>query len=508
MPATVATQVIEDVATGPRVCDPLSDPPLLHARRRYRLSHDTLDLVPGALRFIDFLCLLLLTLYVYPTVRSTPNLGLWFTHFEFVSAEILSTSFLLQVLGLYRAEVFMSLGRTITAIVSGFLLLAAAMTLFSFVMDTLDYHSLRWAALWLGSGFLVFLGTRLALAQTIVALARRGILADSVAIVGGGPLADRLAAHLTKRHVWQPHRCPIEVVGIFDDRRERLPAGSRTVCGTLDDLIALGKEGAFQHVVLTLPWSAELRLLEIRQKLQALAINVSLCPDGYAFSTLSLGQSELGDRQFHLLAAPPLHCWSAITKRCEDIVLASLALLFFGPLMCLIALAVKLDSPGPALFRQRRHGFNNREIEVYKFRTMRTDMTDASGSTQACRGDTRVTRLGSVLRRTSIDELPQLLNVWMGDMSLVGPRPHPVGMKTQDKLCHEIVETYPHRHRVKPGITGWAQVNGYRGATSKPEHLIKRVEYDLYYIDNWSLVFDLQIMLKTVTSLISTENAF
>ena len=382
------------------------------------------------------------------------------------------------------------------------------MLLIGLAAGTLDSASLLWGGLWLGSSFTLFLGTRLALGRAVSVMVRRGVLRDVVAIVGGGPLADRLIAHLTSLHLRNPDRCPIEVVGIFDDRHDRLPTGCRSVTGTLDDLILLGTERVFDRVVLTLPWSAERRLLEIRDKLQALAIDISLCPDGIAFSAPSRQQSEFGELPFLSLAVRPLRRWGAVAKRIEDITFSALALVLFGPMMCFIALAVRLDSPGPALFRQRRHGFNNREIEVYKFRTMRTDMTDHSGGMQARRGDARITRLGGILRRTSLDELPQLLNVLKGDMSLVGPRPHPVGMKTQDKLCHEIVRTYAHRHRVKPGITGWAQVNGYRGATSEPEHLVRRVECDLYYIEHWSILFDIKIVLKTVTSLFTTENAF
>jgi|HubBroStandDraft_1064217.scaffolds.fasta_scaffold00066_36 Undecaprenyl-phosphate glucose phosphotransferase len=508
MSSTPVADAMDSIEIGSPAGAPLLDPPFSPARRRNRLSRETLDLIPDALRLIDFVVLILSILYFYPLLRSTLPSDTWLAHFENITAGIVVTPFILQTLGLYGTRVLLSPGRTVMAVLWGFGLLALAMLGFCFATGTVDYPSLLWGGLWSTSSFVVFLTTRLALAQTIASLARRGVLSDSVAIVGGGSRADRLVAHLSTRHLWQPYRCPIGVVGIFDDRHNRLPAGCLTVGGTLDDLIALGKEGAFDSVILTLPWSAEQRLLEIRNKLQALAINVSLCPDGLEFPALSRGKFRVEDPPFYPLAERPLRRWNAVAKRCEDIVLASLALLFFGPLMVLVAVAVKLDSPGPALFRQRRHGFNNREIEVYKFRSMRHDMTDRSGALQARRGDSRITRLGSFLRRTSIDELPQLLNVWKGDMSLVGPRPHPVGMKTQDKFCHEIVATYFHRHRVKPGITGWAQVNGYRGATSEVDDLVKRVEYDLFYIENWSLLFDLKIMLKTVRSVLSTENAY
>jgi Undecaprenyl-phosphate glucose phosphotransferase len=416
--------------------------------------------------------------------------------------------FVLHWCGLYQTRNLMSRQRIVRSVFHGAAALTIMMALIGLATDTLRDGGLVWGALWLATSGALFLVTRLALARGIRAMIRRGRLRDVVAVVGGGQLADRLVTHLTTLHSRSPDRCPVEVVGIFDDRSDRLPAECRRTTGGLDDLITLGKEGVIDRIVITLPWSAEQRLLEIRNKLQALAIDISLCPDGIAFSSPARQKAEFGDLPLLSLAERPLHRWDAVTKRVEDVVLASLALLVFGPMMGFIALAIKLDSTGPALFCQRRHGLNNREIDVYKFRTMRTDMTDQSGGVQTRRGDARITRLGAILRRTSLDELPQLLNVLKGDMSLVGPRPHPVGMKTKEKLCHEIVKTYVHRHRVKPGITGWAQVHGYRGATSEPEHLIGRVEFDLYYIENWSLLLDLKILMKTVTSIATTDNAF
>jgi exopolysaccharide biosynthesis polyprenyl glycosylphosphotransferase len=195
-------------------------------------------------------------------------------------------------------------------------------------------------------------------------------------------------------------------------------------------------------------------------------------------------------------------------KLAEDKLLAGLALIALAPMLGLVALAIKLDSPGPVFFRQKRHGFNNTEFEVYKFRSMKVEQGDLTGARQTARNDSRITKLGAFLRASSIDELPQLLNVLNGDMSIVGPRPHPIGMRTANKLCDEIIEEYAHRHRVKPGITGWAQVNGLRGATETAAQLQRRVELDLYYIDNWSVLFDLKIMFLTVIAVLRRENAF
>lgn len=188
--------------------------------------------------------------------------------------------------------------------------------------------------------------------------------------------------------------------------------------------------------------------------------------------------------------------------------LGSLLLLMFAPLMLLIAAAIKLDSRGPVFFRQTRYGFNNNLIKVWKFRTMYHHMTDAAASVLTQRDDPRVTRVGHFLRRTSLDELPQLLNVVSGEMSLVGPRPHALQAKAGELLYQDVMHHYAARHRVKPGLTGWAQVHGWRGETDTPEKLTRRVEHDLYYIDHWSLLLDLQILLRTARVVLGDKNAF
>jgi Undecaprenyl-phosphate glucose phosphotransferase len=334
------------------------------------------------------------------------------------------------------------------------------------------------------------------------------MLRDTVAILGAGPLAGRLIAHLSTQYPGGAAPCPIEMVGLFDDRRERARLAGQTVSGTIDDLMRRAQEGRLDRVIVTLPCSADSRVLAIRDRLQALAIDVLLCPDGAAFDASLHRHEGFAGLPLLTLVKRPLRGWASVAKRLEDIVISLAALIFFGPLMGFIAIAVKLDSQGPVLFRQRRHGLNNREIEVFKFRTMRVETTDESGGRQTARGDARITRLGRLLRRSSLDELPQLLNVLKGDMSLVGPRPHPTGMRTQNQLCHEIVSSYAHRHRVKPGLTGWAQINGYRGATTHPEQLARRVELDLFYIENWSLLLDLKILLKTPITLVTTDSAY
>jgi exopolysaccharide biosynthesis polyprenyl glycosylphosphotransferase len=205
--------------------------------------------------------------------------------------------------------------------------------------------------------------------------------------------------------------------------------------------------------------------------------------------------------------ARPLAGWGWIAKRSEDIFIAGLMLLILAPLMLLIAAAIRIETPGPALFRQIRYGYNNRRIQVLKFRTMHHDMQDAHGALQVQHNDERVTRLGRFLRLLSIDELPQLLNVLGGTMSIVGPRPHALESRAGGMLFEHAVPGYAARHNVKPGITGFAQINGWRGPAETVDHLAKRVELDLHYIRDWSLLLDFVILVKTIPAIIGQKNA-
>jgi Undecaprenyl-phosphate glucose phosphotransferase len=204
----------------------------------------------------------------------------------------------------------------------------------------------------------------------------------------------------------------------------------------------------------------------------------------------------------------PISGWNQLFKALEDRLLGVIFLMLLAPVMALIAIAIRLETPGPVLFRQIRYGFNNQEIGVLKFRTMDAGRMDPAGARQAKRNDPRVTRVGRFLRKWSLDELPQLFNVLRGDMSIVGPRPHPLTLKAAGRSFEDVVERYAARHKVKPGITGWAQVNGWRGETDTVEKAEKRVEYDLEYIENWSLWFDLYIMAKTVVVLFRNRNTY
>ena len=346
---------------------------------------------------------------------------------------------------------------------------------------------------WIGASLLLTVLARWAMARQVGRLSRSGRLAEVVAVVGAGAVADRLVQAL---HRGRPDR--IEVLGIFDD------------AGDLSALLVLARTRRIDWIVLTLPPTDAQRLQSLVQRLEPLGVPIGLCPQhvGTALPHGSVGYVG-GSVPLGLLVARPIARWHAVSKTGEDVLIGGCLTLLLLPALALIALAVRLDSPGPVLFRQRRHGVNNDEFDIYKFRTMRwTGGLDGEALTQTARRDDRVTRVGRFLRASSLDELPQLFNVLEGSMSLVGPRPHATNMRTEDRLGEEITDAYAHRHRMKPGITGWAQVNGLRGPTHSEEQLRRRVEFDLHYIENWSLLLDLHILLRTPYAVFSRTNAY
>jgi Undecaprenyl-phosphate glucose phosphotransferase len=335
---------------------------------------------------------------------------------------------------------------------------------------------------------------------------QRLVVAQRVAVVGSGETAGRLIRWL---EVTNPRL--VEVIGIFDDRgRERLAESDLAplLRGSTTDLIELYKSAPFDKIVIALPHSAEDRLLHLLRKLRQLPVDIALAPDLIGFRSANQGQSEIAGLKLYRLTDRPIRESQRLVKGAIDRLLSGLALLFLSPLLLLVVLAIRLDSRGPILFRQPRQGLGDSLFQVYKFRTMHADQGDTRGEQQTQRDDPRVTRVGAWLRRTSIDELPQLLNVMRGEMSLVGPRPHTPHMLIGDKQIFDLVDEYSFRHRVKPGITGLAQVNGYRGAIDTPEHLRARIDFDLYYIDHWSLWLDIKIMFRTAAICFKGVNAY
>jgi Undecaprenyl-phosphate glucose phosphotransferase len=303
----------------------------------------------------------------------------------------------------------------------------------------------------------------------------------------------------------------IKICGVFDDRGEHRAQESVAGCPKLGNLEALIRYCRSMHIdllIVALPLSAERRVLEIIKKLWVLPVDIRLAAQTSTLRFRPRAYSFVGNVPVLDIIDKPITDWNVVIKRVFDIVGAALASIALAPVMALVALAIKLDSPGPVLFRQERYGFNNELIEVFKFRSMYADKADAGARQLVSKHDVRVTTVGRLIRKTSLDELPQLFNVLRGELSLVGPRPHALQAKAANELYHDVVDGYFARHKVKPGITGWAQVNGWRGETDTPEKIHKRVEHDLYYIDNWSVLFDLYILLRTPLALLSAKNAY
>jgi putative colanic acid biosynthesis UDP-glucose lipid carrier transferase len=323
-----------------------------------------------------------------------------------------------------------------------------------------------------------------------------------VAVFGAGVIARRVHDYLADP------KLGIGFVGVYDDRQgqDRLNPEGLDVSGRLDDLIEAGRAGRVDQIIIALPQAADRRAAEVAKKLEQLPVSLHVVThiasdlvDRVALHRVS----SLGPVGMLDVKRKPLADWAPLVKRVEDYGIGAVLLLLCAPLLLVCAIAIKLDSAGPVFFRQRRRGLNQKVIEVMKFRTMSV-MEDGPEVKQATKNDARITRVGRILRQSSLDELPQLFNVMKGEMSLVGPRPHAL---VHDEHWGELLETYANRHQVKPGMTGYAQVMGWRGETETPEKMQGRVEHDLAYIANWSLGNDLTILAKTVRVVVSGNNA-
>jgi Undecaprenyl-phosphate glucose phosphotransferase len=290
--------------------------------------------------------------------------------------------------------------------------------------------------------------------------------------------------------------------GRFDDGEAE--AERQETAAAIEAIQRAAQRRPLDDIVITCPWSATDRIRQLVEGLSTIPATIHLAPNSTSPMMRDPHPARIGRMRTIQLAPAPLTLRDRVVKRAFDILGASVLLVAALPLFAIIAALIKLDSPGPVLFRQRRHGFNHREFRVIKFRTMST-LDDGSRIEQARRNDNRVTRVGRFLRSTNLDEIPQLINVLAGQMSLVGPRPHALA---HDNEYEERIRQYAQRHKVKPGITGWAQVNGYRGETRSIDKMLKRVDHDLYYIDHWSLMFDIRILIMTLLSPRSYRNAY
>lgn len=382
---------------------------------------------------------------------------------------------------------------------------AGIMTLFWLLGDLPLAHATLWAptaALWYGAS----LGA-IILFRIVVRLALRfwrsfGYDHRSAAFIGATETAQRLG-EVFARQRWMG----IRSMGVFDDRR---PSDDRTVAlpdqafgGPVDRLYDLARSGAVSRIYVTLPMAAEQRIKAILDRFGDTTASLYYCPPLFRLDLVGARWDDVYGQPVVSIVESPFEGYSRLVKRAEDVVLTLIALPLILPIALLAAIAIKLDTRGPVFFSQTRYGLDGRPFRIWKFRSMR--VAEADDFFQARRGDSRVTRVGAFLRRTSIDELPQFINVALGSMSVIGPRPHPVAL---DDSFRPLIHRYAVRHKIKPGITGLAQVSGWRGETDTRDKMEQRVVHDIEYLRRWSIWLDLQIVARTLLVPFVQRNAF
>jgi Undecaprenyl-phosphate glucose phosphotransferase len=463
-------------------------------------------LVAAAVRSFEAVMILLVAVacaWRYPGFQIT---GVFKVYAIMASLMAIVMPFFLEVAGLYKLEALLSPLKFMTKIVSVWLILFAAFAIAILFLQFGVNVSRVWVVTWATSGFFFFVAFRYVIAISLRQLNQSGQFNRRAVIVGGGENAAKVIAALQGSP-----ESGINLIGMFDDREDKRGTDELRglhKLGNVEDLIEFVRATRIDTLLITLPVTAEERLMQILNRLWVLPVDIRLSAYGQRIRYRPRAYSYLGNVPCLDVFDRPLGDWGPVLKAIMDKIIAFIATILLSPLLLAAAIAVKLESKGPIIFKQKRYGFNNELIEVYKFRSMFTDMADADATKLVSKGDPRVTKVGRFMRKTSLDELPQLFNVLNGDLSLVGPRPHATKAKAGEDLYEHVVDGYFARHKVKPGMTGWAQINGWRGETDTAEKIERRVEHDLYYIENWSLSFDIYILARTPFSLINTEAAY
>lgn len=357
-------------------------------------------------------------------------------------------------------------------------------------------------AMWFAAGSAALIATHSAWGLVLDGLRKRGRLTPNLIIVGGTPAAQRLIRRAIRTR-------DVNILGVFDDRRDRVGPDicGVPVLGKTSDLIDHRILPYVDRIVITVPPRASARISQLLERLAPIPNPISLLLEDTDVDTEAQAVGRIADFDLMQISGPSERSGYLLAKRVLDVTLSIAGLIALAPLMTAVAIAIKLDSPGPVFFRQRRHGYMNEEIVVWKFRSMRSEASDFKAARQVTADDDRVTRVGRFIRKTSLDELPQIFNVLSGEMSLVGPRPHAIGMLSGGAEASKLVETYAHRHRIKPGLTGWAAVNGSRGPVDTAEDVRRRVALDLEYVERRSFWLDVSIILRTAPCLLGDSGA-
>lgn len=426
------------------------------------------------------------------------------TYFIVLVFGTLITTPVLSFFGIYSSVRGRGFLRHILSLVQALCLLAMILACAAFITKTGELFSRAWFMLWMGFSLCILILFRFSLLILLRLMRKAGWNERRVVVIGLGDLGSQLV-ETVQQALWTGFR----IVTLIDNHTQNKPS---RICGipvvqmpsNLSDYIRSQPQD-IDEVWLALPLRAEEEVKNILYQLRHQTVAVRLVLDVFGLGLLKHSITQVDRFSMLDLNASPMVGLNRLIKAIEDRVLAAIILILISPLFILIALAVKLSSKGPIFFKQLRHGWDGRVIKVYKFRTMYEHQEEAGRVTQASQNDQRITPLGRFLRRSSLDELPQFINVLQGRMSIVGPRPHALSHNEQYK---ESINAYMQRHKVKPGITGWAQVNGWRGETETLEKMKKRVECDLYYIENWSPFFDLQIIFLTFLHGFINRNAY
>jgi putative colanic acid biosynthesis UDP-glucose lipid carrier transferase len=425
------------------------------------------------------------------------------THVTAAAAAIVVHYLVAEANGMYRSWRTVSAEREILCTLVTWLLTCPPLFGVGALAGYAAHFPVRLLLAWGIAGAVMVTVTRMVLRTILRSFWARGYRVRRFAVVGVNQLGFELA-----RSIEASPELGLKFAGFYDDRPSSrlppIPDGLGMRCGDLEHLLDAARQGRVDNVYLTFPMRAEARIRRILEQLSDTTASVYIVPDFFVFELLHSRWTNINGLPAVSVFESPFYGIDGLVKRGLDLVVSAAILALFALPMAVIALAVKLSSPGPVFFRQRRYGLDGRQIQVWKFRTMRV-CEDGPAVKQAAKDDARVTRVGAFLRRSSLDELPQLFNVLEGSMSMVGPRPH---ANIHNEAFRKLVRGYMLRHKVKPGITGLAQVNGCRGETETVQKMTQRVQYDHRYIRDWSLGMDIKILLQTVPAVLSRKNAY
>lgn len=483
----------------------LSPAALAIANRKVRSAVSPI-VIEGAVRIADFALLVGIGLVIYLVYVARLD-GFGWRYPAAITAIAAAAVICFQACGIYDVQLFRGQLRQMTRMLSGWAIVFLLFIGASFFAKLGDEVSRVWLSAFFAIGLAGLIAQRLAVRTLIRRWTREGGLDRRTIVVGADSNGEKLIEALQ-----QQDDSDLDILGVFDDRNDERAqdhVAGRPKLGKVDDILEFARRTRIDLVLFALPISAETRILDMLKKLWVLPVDIRLSAHTNKLRFRARSYSFIGEVPTLDVFVAPITDWDQVMKHLFDRVVGALMLVLLAPVMALVALAIKLDSPGPVLFRQKRFGFNNERIDVFKFRSLHHHHADPTASKVVTKNDPRVTRVGRIIRKTSLDELPQLFNVvFKGNLSLVGPRPHAVQGRLAARLFDETVDGYFARHRVKPGITGWAQINGWRGEVDNEEKIQKRVEFDLYYIENWSVLFDAYILLKTPFALLKSENAY